>query len=122
MCEATGLKEGDSQKVIGLGPLRVLGQNILEFVDGQRIVFVLEVHQSHGFVGLKHLRPVHQDQGQLFLGGLQLPGQEIDNPHFVVQVVALRVLLQDLHVTDQRVAEIAVFKSHIPQGLQAVLG
>ena len=61
--------------MLGLGPLRVLGQNALKFIDGQRILFALEVHQPHGFVGLEHLRPMHQDQGQFFLGRLQLSGQ-----------------------------------------------
>ncbi len=95
---------------MGLGPPGVLGQNELKFVDGQGILFALEVDQPHGFVGLEHLRLVHQDQGQFFLGGLQLPGQEKKDPHFVVQVIALRVLLQDLQIIDQRVFEVPVFQ------------
>ena len=105
-----GLQEGDPQKMVGLGPLGVLGQNVLKLVDGQRILFALEVHQSHGFVGLEHLRLVHQDQGQFFLGRLQLPGQEKNDPHLIVQIIALRVLLQDLQIIDQRVFEVSVFQ------------
>ena len=85
----------------GFDPFGVLVQHLLKFIDGQGIFFFFQVHHTQGFVGLHHFRPLHQDQGQLIPGHVQLPGKEIDDPHFVAEIMPGGVLFEDFQKIDQ---------------------